>query len=205
MKVRKEGSGDAALLARWKDIVDQQKTFLGWPDWSRVGPSQRRRKSPGTSARSELHSDAAELTQAIVQLADADGVGLEGIRLRLVASAFRRLQDVTATLEVAGGRSHVCIARLDAWPSGPHLNLRSRRHAVLRHLPPKIDGSHVHRFEDNARLGHSAFGPGTHANLPVAAQIPGSLGSFRDFLRVVGNEFRIDGLDDVDPPVWRML
>jgi antitoxin component HigA of HigAB toxin-antitoxin module len=45
-----------------------------------------------------------------------------------------------------------------------------------------------------------------HGNLPVAAPIDQPLRSFRDFVRIVATEFRIDDLDDIDPPdSWRML
>jgi hypothetical protein len=143
----------------------------------------------------------------MIQLADAGGIGLEGVRLRFTAWAYRREHDVTATLEVVGGRSHVTIGRVDGWPITPHQNLRARRHPVLRRiLPPEIVGCHVHRFDDNARLGRSAFGAGPEANLPVAAQIPGGLKSFREFLLTVGREFRIDGLKDVEPPQsWKVI
>lgn len=113
------------------------------------------------------------------------------------------MHEVTATLEVSGHRSRfVNIARLDAWPADPHLNVKIRRHHGLQHLPPMIDGSHVHRFEDNARLGITAFHP--YSNLPAATPTP-KLTSFRDFLRIVGEEFGIDGLPGIDPPNWQEL
>jgi len=74
----------------------------------------------------------------------------------------------------------------------------------FRKLPAIIRGSHVHRFADNAKLGIDAFGPGPSANLPVACALPEPLGSFRDFLRMVENEFRIDGLSEfLAPPGWQ--
>jgi hypothetical protein len=140
----------------------------------------------------------------IALVGDERGIGLEGVRLRMHAWAFRQLDEVTATLEVEAGR-FVTIARVDCWPSDPHFNLRARKHPGLRHLPHEISGHHVHRFEDNARIGRSAFGPGPDANLPAAAPLPGKLTSFRDFLRAVAEEFRIDGLDKLDPPNWQMM
>lgn len=112
------------------------------------------------------------------------------------------MHEVTAILEVPGHRKFVNIARVDGWPVDPHFNVRARQHQALRHLAPVIDGSHVHRFGDNARLGVSAFAP--YSNLPAAAPTP-ALNSFRDFLRIVGTEFGIDGLLDVDPPNWQEL
>jgi hypothetical protein len=72
----------------------------------------------------------------------------------------------------------------------------------LSHLPPEVGQHHVHRFDDNAKLGRDAFGS---ANLPLAAQITDRLESYRDFLRVVGTEFNIEGLDQLQPPDWSDL
>jgi len=82
------------------------------------------------------------------------------------------------------------------------MNTRARGHPGCGHIPLEIDGHHVHRFEDNAKLGREAFGAG---NLPLAVPVNGRLESFRDFMRVVGEEFKIDGLDQLDPPDWTVL
>jgi hypothetical protein len=186
---------------QWAEIARQQKTFLGWPAWSDPDPLPTGKNV--ATKRTELHTAAAETTETLISLADAAGVGLEGVRLRLNAWAFRRMHEVTATLEVPGNRKFVTVARVDAWPGDPHLNLKARQHQTLRHLPARIDGSHVHRFEDNARLGISAFAP--YSNLPAAAPVAETLTSFRDFLRIVGTEFGINGLDQIDPPNWQEL
>lgn len=111
---------------------------------------------------------------------------------------------MTATLEIPGGRSFVNIARVDAWPTAPHANVRARKLGGLRHVPPIVDGHHVHRFSDNARLGKDAFAP--QGNLPIAVPVEQPLRSFTDFLRIVTREFRIDGLDGIEPPEsWRLL
>jgi hypothetical protein len=169
--------------------------MLQWPAWSEVEPPKAR----DGSARDDVRTAAAEQIRAVVPLGEVDGPGLEGVRLRLVAWPFRRDFDVTATLEVPGGRSFVTIARLDAWPPDPHVN--TRRHPALRHLPRRIEGNHVHRFADNARLGRKAFSE----NLPIAAPID-EIRSFRDFARRVGEEFNIVGTDDIEPPPnWQGL
>jgi hypothetical protein len=184
----------------WRTIVEQRKTLFGWPVWSDVQPLPTGVRVRTT--RHDIHTASAEITRAVVQLADSKGVGLEAVRLRLTAWAFRRHQDVTATLEVEGGRSFVTIARVDAWPSDPHMNSRkARRLSGLRNLEAQIDTCHVHRFADNAKLGRSAFGAGLEGNLPIAVRIGGGgLGSFRDFLRTVGTEFNIGGLENIQPP-----
>lgn len=94
------------------------------------------------------------------------------------------------------------IARVDAWPPDPHTNYRARRQPGCGHIPLEINGHHIHRFEDNAKLGREAFGAG---NLPLAVPVNDRLQSFRDFLRVVGNEFNIDGLEKLDSPDWTVM
>jgi hypothetical protein len=145
---------------------------------------------------------AGETIELLVALADEHGVGLEGVNLRIIAWPFKRHYDVSATLEVRGGRSFVSIARVDAWPPDPHLNARARGHPACGHLPLQVDGHHVHSFEDNARLGRDAFGAG---NLPLAAPVDGRLEGFRDFLRIVGEEFNIAGVEQLDPPNWTVM
>ncbi|MGY3341955.1 hypothetical protein ACVWZ4_004333 [Bradyrhizobium sp. USDA 4472] len=153
-------------------------------------------------SKSELHTVAAETTEVIIPLADENGVGLEGVRLRLSAWAYRRQHDVTATLEVAGGRrSFVNISRIDAWPADPHFNTIARKTAGLGHVPPVVEHCHIHRFEDNAKVGGIAFLP-PH-NLPIAVPFSEPLTSFRSFLRMVAQEFNIQGLDDFPAPPWQ--
>jgi hypothetical protein len=72
----------------------------------------------------------------------------------------------------------------------------------LGHLPAEIYGHHVHRFDDNAKIGRDAFGAG---NLPLAAPVTGRLQSYRDFLRTLGEEFKISGLDQLNPPDWTVM
>jgi hypothetical protein len=139
----------------------------------------------------------------VIPLAQKGGAGLEAVRLRLTVWPFRKEYDVTATLEVEGGRSFVTIARVDGWPPDPHVNGAAKRHPALRHFPAIVEGHHVHRFLDNARLGRAAFAP--MSNLPVAAPLGDALQSFRDFARTVEREFRIDGLSGLPPPDWQRL
>jgi hypothetical protein len=198
----RQGGGPVPDL--WREIAEQRKTFIGWPEWSHVEPLKTGPKVQ--TSRADLHTAYGETTDAVVQLTDEGGVGIIGARLRLKAWAFRRNKDVTATLEALGGRSFVTIARVDAWPSDPHLNAKARKVPGLRHLESQVIGCHVHRFHDNAVLGSDAFGAGPDANLPVAQGIPNGIGSFREFLRTVGAEFNIFGLDEVQPPDgWTLI
>lgn len=185
----------------WRTIAETSKVIVSWPVW-RDPPAAE--PAARELSKDKLHTRAAETTEFVVPLGEKDGPGLEGVRLRVSAWAYERERDVTANLEVSGGRSFVTIARVDAWPSDPHVNTRWRDHPKGRHLPGIIDGHHVHRFADNAPLGRPAFGP--LGNLPIAVPVGGGIRSFRDFLRTVSAEFRIAGLDDIDTPEgWRRL
>jgi hypothetical protein len=193
--VRKRTFNDNAAVVptSWRDIANCRKTIATWADWSDppVLPSRH------VGDDRDVHTVAGETIELKVQLADENGVGLEGVQLRITAWPYRRNRDLTATLEVPGGRSFVT-----AWPPDPHMNLRARAHPGCGHLPREISGHHVHRFDDNVRLGRDAFGPG---NLPLAAPVNGRLESFRDFIRVLSDEFKIDGLDQLNPPDWTVM
>src|ERR1700730_12443160 len=196
-------SAIAVIPSAWRQIVQRKKTVIGWPQWPEVaalpiGKNVRTR-------RDDVHTVSAETTEVVFQLADERGTGLEGVRLRLKAWAYRRHRDVTGTLEVVGGRNFVTISRIDAWPSDPHHNsFKALRKPGLRGFPEQIPGCHVHRFDDNVKYGTEAFGAGPEGNLPVAAAFPKDLESFRDFLRSVGAEFNVVGLDEFPgPPSWQ--
>jgi len=175
------------------------KTPMLWPNWTDPEPPPPSMKP---MAKAELHSVFAETTEVVIPLGDANGVGLEGVQLRLNTWAYRRQHEATATLEVAGGRrSFVNIARVDAWPADRHLNGLARKIAGLRHVPGVVEGSHVHRFEDNLKVGGKAFLP--LYNLPIAIPVAEPLTSFRGFLRTVAQQFNIRELDDFPAPPWQ--
>jgi hypothetical protein len=201
----KKASAVTVIPDVWRQTVERKKTLIGWPSWSEVEPLPS--NSQVNTHRDHLHTVSAEITEALFQLADESGTGLAGVRLRLKAWAYRRHMDVTATLEVVGGRSFVTISRVDAWPSDPHQNsFKASKKPGLKALPTLVDGCHVHRFDDNVKYGGEAFGPGPEVNLPVAVAFPNNLQSLRDFLRSVGTEFNIDGLDEFPgPPSWQVI
>lgn len=127
--------------------------------------------------------------------------GIEGARLRLRAHADRREWEVTATLEVEGGRSFVCIARVDVWPPDPHKTVHRELCRRLG-IPLEIESHHVHRFEDNALMGLEAFRNG----MPLARPIEGDKMSFRCFMEIVCAEFHVTGLEEFPPPpTWGSL
>jgi hypothetical protein len=191
----------ADIPTAWQHVAEMPKEMLAWPSWPDLDPPPTGRRV--VTRRDQLNTTAGETVSLVIPLAESGGAGLEAVRLRLTAWPFRKEYDVTATLEVEGGRSFVTIARIDGWPPDPHINVLARRHPALRHLPAIVEGHHVHRFVDNARLGLGSFAP--LGNLPIAAPLDGSLQSFRDFARIVEREFRIDGLAKFTPPDWQRL
>jgi hypothetical protein len=197
--VRRRIRYTAEIPPYWGTIATVRKTLFGWPVWPEI--EHLRSGSAVRTRRDEIRTASTEQTSAVVQLADEHGVTLEGVRLRLRAWEFSQCDDVTATLEVVGGRSFVTVARIDAWPRSPHRHsYKTRKHPKLKHVAEQIDGCHVHRYAHNAVLGTEAFGPGPEGNLPVAVGIENGLRSFRDFLRTVEQEFVIDGLDGLQTP-----
>jgi hypothetical protein len=193
----------AVIPAAWRQTIECKKTVIGWPEWSEVHvlSTGKHVRTP----RDDVHTVSAETTEVLWQIADEQEIGLAGVRLRFKAWAYRRQRDVTATLEVVGARSFVTIARIDAWPSDPHINsLAVLKKNGLKMFPVKVEGCHVHRFTDNAKYGVGAFAP--EGNLPVAVPFPNGLQSFRDFLRSVKTEFNIEGLDEFpSPPSWQVI
>ncbi|RWM26879.1 hypothetical protein [Mesorhizobium sp.] len=141
-------------------------------------------------------SKEAERMETIVQLADVDGVSLEGARVRIMAWSQLPLADITMTFEVLDGDRWVCISRIDFLPPGPHPNV----HWKQFNLEPSINGSHIHTCKDNGRLGLDAFTP--RRNLPNAVPLSEEPLSFRDMLAVAANFYNIDGLGDITPPEW---
>jgi hypothetical protein len=187
----------------WRKILERKKTLVGWPEWPTATPLPTGKRI--RSRRDDVRTASAEETEVLLQFVDEHGIGIEGVRLRLKAWAFHRNRDVTATLEVAVGKSFVTIGRVDGWPSSPHMNVRAvlKTHG-LKKLPQVLDGCHVHRFADNSKIGLQAFGKGPEGNLPAAVKIPNGLGSFRQFLRMVETEFSIEGLSEFPaPPGWQ--
>lgn len=183
------------LPKTWLETVTVDKEPLGWPEWLGEDPPPTPRD--GRTPRGEIRTTAAKRAEVVIPLGVVGGAGLEAVRLRLLAWRDRREHEVTATLEIEGGRRFVCLARVDAWPPDPHDNARRdicRRLGIL----PTVDSHHVHRFQDNAILGFDGFAP--LGNLPIARPIEGGNLSFRRFMEIVCLEFRVKGLEEFPPP-----
>ena len=183
----------------WREVASVEKEPIGWPEWST--PEAPAVPKDGRTPRGELRSTAGARIEVVIPLAKVGGAGIEGARLRLLAHADRREWEVTATLEVEGGRSFVCIARVDAWPPDPHKTVHRELCRRLG-IPSEVESHHVHRFEDNALRGLEAFRNG----MPLARPIEGGNMSFRRFMEIVCAEFHVTGLEEFPPPpTWGSL
>jgi hypothetical protein len=98
----------------WLRISEMAKEVVGWPAWPEADPPPSGARI--VTRRNELHTAAGSTISVVIPLGESGGPGLEAVRLRLAAWPFRREYDVTATLEVEGGRTFVTIARVDGWP-----------------------------------------------------------------------------------------
>lgn len=143
-----------------------------------------------------MKSKAAEQIQLLVQLEDEHGVVLEGVRLRLTAWADQPMVDIVAIFEILSSERWMCASRVDFVPQAPHSNKHWRK---LR-LPADVNGSHIHSFEDNAKLGRLAFT--ASENLPAARPLGEEPNSLRDIFRVVGEAFKIEKLNALPMPEW---
>lgn len=125
---------------------------------------------------------------------DESGAALEGAEVVLMMWRHRPLVDMTALLHVSHGGKFVCVSRVDACPEKPHINVLWRRFGC----PPEIAGSHHHPFAQNASIGRKAFDP--FGNLPVAYPLESEPEHLRDFLQVVEQAFKVEGLRILPPP-----
>ena len=164
-----------------------KKHIFGWPDWQLQ--SSRQRKT------GEQPSSTDQFTLAVL-LCDEAGASIEGLELRLVAWRDRPHEDATALLQVEDD-GWVAISRLDCWPPSPHVNKYWRKLGQAS----QIEGTHVHRCADNARLGRRAFKP--HENLPSAVAVDSTPHSFRDMMELVEFHFNVDGAAQLPPPDWQ--
>lgn len=180
----------------WRGYLSQEKQLLDWPVWKPDRVVRERRKAAQVAGRQPLQSVSAERTQLLVQVMNTEGISIENVRVRIVAWTQRSMEDLTATFEVLYGQQWVCISRIDFAPPSPHTNMYWKKFG----LPPIVKGSHIHPYEDNAKLGEAAFVP--LGNLPIALPLEDELDSFRDILKAIEVHFRVTGLSELSPPAW---
>lgn len=183
-------------LEAWQAIVVAPKSLFGWPSWSE-GPMYREsRKQAAEAGRLPLFSDLALRSEMIITVSDSSDIAMEDVRIRIVVWRNRPMEDVTATFEIHDSVRWVCVSRVDVAPPAPHTNRYWRQY----HLPPEINGSHIHTCEDNARIGADAFVP--VGNLPNARALDTEPQSFREICAAIGMHFNISGLGDLPAPDW---
>ncbi|MGO4439346.1 hypothetical protein [Rhizobium sp. RAF56] len=183
-------------LEHWRHLVSQQKSLFGWPSWQNVSPTRHRDTGPASVTQRHIRSAVAARAQLVTQLSDADGVSIEEARLRISAWTQRPMEDVTATFEVLYQQRWLCISRIDFHPSAPHAN----RHWRSCKVPPEVMGSHIHSFEDNAKLGDEAFDP--RENLPNARPLDIEPQSLREIFTMVGDCFNVSELTELPALEW---
>jgi len=183
-------------LEKWRYLVEQHKTIFGWPSWRTQKIVRETPTSAMAAGRQRLNSAVAERTELLLQVMDENDISIEIVRIRIQAWTQRPMEDITATFEVLHQERWVCISRIDFSPPTPHPNIHWRKYR----LPPEVNGSHIHLYADNAKIGDEAFKPA--ANLPNASPLESEPKSFRDVVKEIERHFHISGLGELPPPDW---
>ncbi|WP_172729866.1 hypothetical protein [Neorhizobium galegae] len=183
---------ESLLFEEWRSLLSDPKSIFDWPTWEflHVIHDNRDKNMP------PLKSKSAQRIQLLVQLADQHDISLEGVRVRFCAWADRPMEDITATFEVLHSERWACISRIDFHPYAPHSNRYWRKFG----LAADVNGSHIHSYDSNARLGIDAFTAG--GNLPNASSLDEEPGSFREICQVVGRSFNIKECGNLQMPEW---
>lgn len=183
---------DKVVFQNWQKLLNEPKSIFDWPSWEPIQIAYDNRDRANPSLRSRV----AERSQLLVQLSDEHGVSIEGVRVRVVAWVNRPMEDITVTFEVLNVQNWLCISRIDIQPTGPHTNQHWRKF----NLNPDVNGSHIHSFEDNVKLGREAFAP--LGNLPNALPLDEEPASFREICQLVTKVFRVEAFDSLPTPEW---
>lgn len=142
-------------------------------------------------------ADAHRFTLAVPL--DIDGVTVEGLELR--GGCIQDSPDRAVGLHLQyhpAKRPCTPLARAEWRPLGAHTNPNYGPRS-LRLL--RIEGSHLHSFDLNWLEGDGRMRAG---NLPLAQPLDPDAANLDAFLAFVGKEFRIMGLDQMEPPAWRL-
>lgn len=191
----KSGAPSDATVQAWVGMVDGKKALFGYPAWDELSPHAPR-KIDGKAPLPLFASRQAIQLEMKILLMDANDATIEGARLRFRVWVDRPMDDITLTFEALDRDGWHCISRIDVAPPGSHPNKHWRRLS----LEPMVEGSHIHRCKENARLGGIAFT--AQENLPAAVALEAEPQSFRDICRVAEIEWNIDGLSNLEPPFW---
>lgn len=158
------------------ELFEAQKTLAVTPGWQEVA--------------------SGRLT--LVAPLEIDGVTIEGMQLRGRARKNLVDQNVSFQLEchtvsVRGGQ----MARIDWRPLRPHINPPKGAHADL--IRVRVAGSQIHSFERHYMPERNNI---RQRNLPWAEPLGTEPSNFQELLAVVGDRFRITGLEVIAAPPW---
>lgn len=176
--------------------MEMPKIVFGWPGWDRPTIVRMSKAKAAKTGHKPFHSSAAQRLTMVATLGTPFGPTLDA-RLRIEVWANRPMTDLSSTLEILDGDQWICASRIDINPPGDHNNIQWR----ALQIPAEIRGSHIHHFADNAKLGLEAFAP--IGNLPAARPVEMEPSSFREFARMIGATFVIDGVEVLDAPEWQ--
>jgi hypothetical protein len=128
---------------------------------------------------------------------EVDGVVLEGLTLRGRVRRSLPDREVVFQIEFHGPRIiGGAVCRIEWKPLSAHNN-KGIGPKELRHLLQK--GSHHHRFDLNWAWSQDAVLKG---DMPIAVPLKEEPKNFRALLGVVGEEFRINRIQEVPIPPW---
>jgi hypothetical protein len=128
---------------------------------------------------------------------EVDGLTIEGLELRCGALQNAPDRAVTFHLQHYPAKGPcIPLARIDWKPLGSHTNPNAGELPLLR-----IDGSHAHEFHLNWLAEHGRMRTG---NLPVARPLNPDPRTYDELLAVVGKQFRINGIERIEQPPWRL-
>lgn len=157
-----------------------------WPapeDWNATGNLQ----ALATTFRLEM------------PLATEDGISIEGMSLVLEFAALSPHPGAAVLRHCPRTAYH--LGRYDFGTAERHTNTRAIAAGVCG-IPKIVNGSHVHPFALNAKLGIDAF-RATGNGPPAAVPIDDTRTSFRARMRLVGVEFSITDLEEIPPPPYQ--
>ncbi|MCC2610384.1 hypothetical protein [Neorhizobium petrolearium] len=183
---------DSVVFEQWQRLLDIPKSTFDYPTWEFLQLVYDNRDA----AKPSLKSRSAQRMQLLVQLADNYDIALEGVRVRFYVWADRPMEDITVIFEVLHLERWTVITRIDFLPYGPHINKHWRKFG----LPPDVNGSHIHSYKDNVKLGSEAFTAA--GNLPNGVPLDDEPKSFREICRLVGQKLRIEGCENLPMPEW---
>jgi hypothetical protein len=154
-------------------------------------------KTLASTPKWQEHEDQFRLSVAL----DIDGVTQMGLKLLGRCSRDYPDQNVTFQIEYLFKSFRTApVARIDWRPLSPHTN-RNIGPAEWRMV--RIDGSHVHPFQENYDWMVGDNVPlADYMKLPIAIPLVAEPNSVTALVTVVGGWFNIEGVEAIPVPPW---